>query len=315
MRVISLSQVRWFSSRSWVNSCEDSVFSNELIVEFRIDRVRRFRVDVDGFTLEDRCVSLWVVEVVDHVGLITCRRGCIGHWASLFILWIFAVFVDRQRSLRCRWSWGIGRQRLNAHVQARGWRWVRRCKHGWHGDDLVFTRTTQTWKSWVMQVVMNCACTETTQGKWTTTNSVWSDVHTIRRIGARTNMSLSSGRTDISFSLETEQGNWKQHSFFVFSHTLGTSNSDSNTVRSPDVSGQWSREFQPLCLPHLDSHPTRSHTCLDIRTEQVNNRGDGDLQSLWPASSEKVLANQLLLHCGHCLWDWTFFTWLAQAAD
>ena len=90
----------------------------------------------------------------------------------------------------------------------------------------------------------------------------------------------------------------KRHSFFVFSHMLGTSNSGSNTVRSLNVSGQWSREFQPLCFPYL--------TCLIIRTERINNRGDGDLQSLWPASSENVLVNLLLLHCGHCLWDWTF---------
>ena len=57
-----------------------------------------------------------------------------------------------------------------------------------------------------MTHIMNCACTQTTQGKETTTNSVWSDAHTIRRIGARTNMSFSSGRTDISFSLETKKG-------------------------------------------------------------------------------------------------------------
>ena len=50
---------------------------------------------------------------------------------------------------------------------------------------------------------------------------------------------------------------------------------------------------------------TRSHTCLVIRNERINIRGDGDLQSLWPASSENVLVNLLLLHCGHCLWDWT----------
>ena len=51
--------------------------------------------------------------------------------------------------------------------------------------------------------------------------------------------------------------------------------------------------------------PTRSHTCMVTRTKQINNRGDGDLQSLWPASSENVLVNMLPLHCGHCLWDWT----------
>ena len=37
-----------------------------------------------------------------------------------------------------------------------------------------------------------------------------------------------------------------------------------------------------------------------------DNRGDEDLQSLWPASSDVSPGNLLLLHCGHCLWDWTF---------
>ena len=74
-RVISLSQVRWFFSllsEQWWRER----FSDKLIVEFRIERVRRFRVYVDGFILQDLCISLWVV---DHVGLITCGRGCISH--------------------------------------------------------------------------------------------------------------------------------------------------------------------------------------------------------------------------------------------
>ena len=65
-------------------------------------------------------------------------------------------------------------------------------------------------------------------------------------------------------------------------------------------------ESTSRCAFHISILPTRSHTCSDIRTEQVNYRGSGDLQSLWPASSENVLVNLLLLHCGHCLWDWTF---------
>ena len=60
------------------------------------------------------------------------------------------------------------------------------------------------------------------------------------------------------------------------------------------------------CAFHISVLPTRSHTCLVIRTEWITNRGDGDLQSLRPASSENVLVNLLLLHCGLCLWDWTF---------
>ena len=42
----------------------------------------------------------------------------------------------------------------------------------------------------------------------------------------------------------------------------------------------------------------RSHTCLVFRTEQINNRGRGDLQSLWPASSENVLAEAQMGCCG-----------------
>ena len=37
-----------------------------------------------------------------------------------------------QHVLWCRWGWGMGRQRWNVHVQARGWRWMRLRHHGWH---------------------------------------------------------------------------------------------------------------------------------------------------------------------------------------
>ena len=49
--------------------------------------------------------SLWAVEVVGHVGLITSGRGCICHKATLFILWIFAGFNwSAACTVRCRWS-------------------------------------------------------------------------------------------------------------------------------------------------------------------------------------------------------------------
>ena len=50
-------------------------------------------------------------------------------------------------------------------------------------------------------------------------------------------------------SVQPLKGIVQRHSFFVFSHMLGTSNSD---FRS-HVSGQWLREFQPLCFPYLHS--------------------------------------------------------------
>ena len=87
----------------------------------------------------------------------------------------------------------------------------------------------------------------------------------------------------------------QRHSFFVFSHMLGTSSSD-RFQHGPftNVSGQWSR-FSRFAV---------AHAWLFARNELLTE--DGDLQSLWPVSSENVLVNLLLLHCGHCLWDWTF---------
>ena len=70
-----------------------------------------------------------------------------------------------------------------------------------------------------------------------------------------TNMSFSCGRTDMKHN----KGTRKMHSVITFSHMLGTSNSDSNTVLLLNVSGQWSREFQPLCFPYLDSPDSQSH--------------------------------------------------------
>ena len=49
----------------------------------------------------------------------------------------------------------------------------------------------------------------------------------------------------------------------------------------------------------LENGSVKTDLCKD-------NKGDGDFQSLWPASSENVPVNLSLLHCGHCLWDWTF---------
>ena len=112
MRTLSLSQVRWFSSCCWVISCDDSAF---LISSSSSSASNEYDGSVSMSTAfwKIAAKSLREVEVVDHVGLITCGRGCIGHRATLFILWIFAVFVDRQRSLRCRWGWRIGRPRWN----------------------------------------------------------------------------------------------------------------------------------------------------------------------------------------------------------
>ena len=75
--------------------------------------------------------------------------------------------------------------------------------------------------------------------------------------------------------------------------------------------------FTPRRL-HLDSHDVLCERALRVVAQHVHSslaswtfarvqieRRDWDLQSLWPASSD-VHVNLLLLHCGHCLWDWTF---------
>ena len=68
-----------------MNSGEDSAFPNKLIVEFCIARIRRFNAYVDGFVLEDHCRNLWVIEVVEELGLIPCEKIENPHGAILLI--------------------------------------------------------------------------------------------------------------------------------------------------------------------------------------------------------------------------------------
>ena len=114
-------------------------------------------------------------------------------------------------------------------------------------------------------------------------------------------MSFLSGRTDKKQNKGTAQRRSSLHSRTCWETPIQI------PTRSVHKTFQASgHESSSRCAFHISILPTRSHTCLVDRTERINNRSDGDLQSLWPASSENVLVNLLLLHCGHCLWDWTF---------
>ena len=191
-----------------------------------------------GLLLEKDFRSLWVVEVVDHVGLTTCGGGRFSQRTRVLVCPSSAVFVDRQRDLTgCSWWRDRGRrcECLRCRVRARE---MRRCKHGWHGDDLVFMRTTQPWAWGNAYKVVNCASTacrsvNSSANNWTEThyqlerNSERKLFHEIRSLCSRTC--------------------WR------------TSNSVSNTVLSLNVLGNWSREFQPLCFPDLDSPDSQSH--------------------------------------------------------
>ena len=151
-RVISLSTARWFFSllneQWWRERSADG-----LVTELRVTHVRGHRVAVE----ED--FSLWVVEVVDHVGLITCERGVVGPRARLLIWRSSAVFVDRTWPERL----GIEQEdvsgkgvewesKRNAQVQAwMTWRWDL-----FSADDTILESWANAYK------VVNCACTETT---------------------------------------------------------------------------------------------------------------------------------------------------------
>ena len=75
-KLVSPSLAVWWKQR----------FSDNFIVEFRFGRVRRLRIFVATFILEDRCRSLWVIEVVEEVGLITCEGVVHRHGAIPLIV-------------------------------------------------------------------------------------------------------------------------------------------------------------------------------------------------------------------------------------
>ena len=110
---------------------------------------------------------------------------------------------------------------------------------------------------------------------------------------------------DIPFSLEAEQGNYtKTFVLCVLAHA--------GNLQFTIQHGPFTKHFRPVVtrVPAVVLSISRfSRLAVTrawvIRTEWMT-EGTGDLQSHWPASSENVLVNLLLLHCGHCLWDWTF---------
>ena len=102
-RVISLSQVRWFFpllNEQWWRWR----FSDSLIVEFRIERVRKLRIYVVGFILEDHRRTLWVVEVVEELGLITCERVVYRHGSILLMVRECSGFNPRRFRRGRQWD-------------------------------------------------------------------------------------------------------------------------------------------------------------------------------------------------------------------
>ena len=121
--------------------------------------MRRFRVYVDGFILEDRYISLWEVEVVELLGLITCERVVCRHRAILLILRVHGIYYsagsdhtgdDEQK----REGEELG-QDVEAFEREEEFKWVERQRTVRHvmscGWALFFTKTRAT-TPWAMQV-------------------------------------------------------------------------------------------------------------------------------------------------------------------
>ena len=79
-RVMNLSAVRWFCSllneQWWRERAADG-----LVTELRVMQVLGHRVA--GLVLEEDFSGVWVVEIVEEVGLMTCERSVIGQKAKL----------------------------------------------------------------------------------------------------------------------------------------------------------------------------------------------------------------------------------------
>ena len=207
---------------------------------------------------------------------------------------------------------GIEEEDVSVRVRARE---VRKCKHGWHGDESYFVRTTQPWNL-EPHVSPQCECGSCVTGECacrSVSSSVnnWTETH--HQLKRQTCPSQVEGQT-FPTNLRQNKGTRQRHSFFVFSHLLGTFNLDFNTVRSPNVSGQWSREFQPLCLPYLDSPDSQSHVLGYSHWTNQQQRGREHTVTLarvlWECPGWPCAAALRSLPVGL-----DFSTRLAQAAD
>ena len=253
MRVTSLSQVRWFlsllSEQLWRWRSSD-----KLTVEFRIERVRRFRVYVNGFILEDRCVSLWVVEVVDNVRLITCRRGCFSHRAhSSFcgsaqcllignVTWEVDVEDKEERDeggpLMCKQE---DEDECACDIMGDTWRW-----------NNLFAKTTRSWAIDTHHELCvrwdNCAHT-----------TVLKQTH--HELERQTCPSQVEGQTFPS-NLKQNKGTGNGIRSLC-SRTRWESQIQIPTRSVHQTFRASSHESSSRCAFHISILPTRSHTCLD----------------------------------------------------
>ena len=157
-RVISLSSVRWFFSLL-KNQWWRERFPDGLIVEFRVTQVRGHRVFVAGLLLDDHCRSLWVVEVVEELGLITCGRS-VFHQRARLLSW-------RRHKDKLHWRCPHGRRSSGQSTGRSGkrrTRWkrdTRRESERSNNEEQALNRSS--WMAWMwcdarMRTLEPCPC-------------------------------------------------------------------------------------------------------------------------------------------------------------
>ena len=131
---------------SWVNSCEDGAFLVRTYASSTSHEYDGSVVYVNEFILEDHCTNLWVVGVVELVGLTTCERvvyrqkSTPPHCAWVQVVLILGGFdhmevdeQDREQVDSERRSRG-SREREREDKTRNKQRTLNMWHHGWHAD-------------------------------------------------------------------------------------------------------------------------------------------------------------------------------------
>ena len=247
-RVTSLSTARWFFSllnEKWWREH----FADGVVTDFRVMQVRGHRVA--GLLLEEDFSSLWVVEVVDHVGLITCGRG--NFWPKSQTPLLGGV---TQCLLIGNVTWEVV---LDERIEE---------------EDASVKDVERSCASMRDMVMVFFLCGPTQPWAWATcVQGCELCVHWDNCVQIYEQFCETTEQKHTMNWGDKLKRNCTKTFVATFSHMLGTSSSDSNTVLSLNVSGQWSPEFQPLCFVHLDSLDSQSHVLGFALTKQQMETG------------------------------------------
>ena len=159
---------------------------------------------VAGWLLEENFSGLWVVVIVEEVGLTTCERSVIGQRARLLILRSAQGILLRQHPH----GRGKGRRQSSG-----GWsgRWERQMKSPKRGSkwEHTVTQAHDTWMGWRAQtlepnVVWHYKCAQTRE-KGDVWGVLFTSSHRLQQIAIRCKRSCST-----NFYPTATMKNWKK---------------------------------------------------------------------------------------------------------